>query len=122
MEGEAVDFIWAHGKTEENITVSNHGNVNRGSVILNFTDDGGSNDVIIVDDDNTYYIHKWTNFACWGIASDVAIIVGRYYKTWGYRTYLHGCLFILIVTSSITTAMLMLSTDWSVLEWSNFKE
>ncbi|CAD8190089.1 unnamed protein product [Paramecium pentaurelia] len=122
IEGEAVDFIWAHGKTEANITVSNHGNVNRGSVILNFTDDGGSNDVIIVDGDNTYYIHKWTNFVCWGIASDVAIIIGRYYKTWGYRTYLHGFLFILIVTSSITTAMMMLSTDWSVLEWSNFKE
>ncbi|CAD8098235.1 unnamed protein product [Paramecium primaurelia] len=122
IEGEAVDFIWAHGKTEANITVSNHGNVNRGSVILNFTDDGGSNDVIIVDEDNTYYIHKWTNFVCWGIASDVAIIIGRYYKTWGYRTYLHGFLFILIVTSSITTAMMMLSTDWSVLEWSNFKE
>ncbi|CAD8208926.1 unnamed protein product [Paramecium octaurelia] len=122
VEGEAVEFIWAHGKTEANFTVSNHGNVNRGAVVLNFTDDGGSNDVIIVDGDNTYYIHKWTNFACWGIASDVAIIVGRYYKTWGYRTYLHGFLFILIVTSSITTAMMMLSTDWAVLEWSNFKE
>ncbi|CAD8194973.1 unnamed protein product [Paramecium pentaurelia] len=122
VEGEAVEFIWAHGKTEANITVSNHGNVNRGSVLLNFTDNGGSNDVIIVDEDNTYYIHKWTNFVCWGIASDFAIIIGRYYKTWGYRTYLHGFLFILIVTSSITTAMMMLSTDWSVLEWSNFKE
>ncbi|CAK64487.1 unnamed protein product (macronuclear) [Paramecium tetraurelia] len=122
VEGEAVDFIWAHGKTEANQTVSNHGNVNRGSVVLNFTDDGGSNDVIIVDGDNTYYFHKWTNFVCWGIASDVAIIVGRYYKTWGYRTYLHGFLFILIVTSSITTALMMLSTDWTVLEWINFKE
>ncbi|CAD8124193.1 unnamed protein product [Paramecium sonneborni] len=122
VEGEAVDFIWAHGKTESNLTVSNHGTVNRGSVQLNFTDGGGSNDVVVVDGDNIYYIHKWTNFVCWGIASDIAIIIARYYKTWGYRTYLHGFLFILIVTSSITTAIMMINTDWSVIKWDNFQE
>jgi hypothetical protein len=77
---------------------------------------------VIEDDDIDFFtIHKWTNFVCWGIASDIGLVVGRYYKTWGYRTYFHGFLFVLIVTSSLTTAIMMLNTDWSVLKWSNFK-
>ena len=102
--------------------VSSHGKGNYGYVKIDLIDKGGDIDVDIEDENKYYKLHKWTNFICWGIASDLAIIVGRYFKTWGYRTYLHGLLFILIVTSSITTAMMMLSTDWSVLEWSNFKE
>jgi len=51
------------------------------------------------------------------MASDLAIIIGRYFKTWGYRTYMHGFLFILIISSSLTTAIFMLNTDWEILEW-----
>lgn len=54
--------------------------------------------------------------------SDIAIIIGRYYKTWGLRTYFHGFLFILIVTSSLTTAFMFLNKLWANLEWNNFKE
>ncbi|CAK92366.1 unnamed protein product (macronuclear) [Paramecium tetraurelia] len=119
---KGVDFIWAHGKNDQSLEVSNHGKTNYGYVKIDLIDKGGDIDVIIENDSKYYQLHKWTNFSCWGVASDLAIIVGRYFKTWGYRTYLHGFLFILIISSSLTTAIFMLSNDWEILEWKHFKE
>lgn len=69
-----------------------------------------------------YRLHKWSNFICWGILSDIAIMIGRYMKTWVYRTYVHGFLFILIVLGSISTSILMLSSNLEVLKWKNFSK
>lgn len=85
-------------------------------------DKGGDVDVDIEEENKYFKLHKWTNFICWGVASDLAIIIGRYYKTWIYRTYIHGLLFILIISSCLTTAILMLNVDWEILLWKNFKK
>ncbi|CAD8105493.1 unnamed protein product [Paramecium primaurelia] len=119
---KGVDFIWAHGKNDQSLKVSSHGKGNFGYVKIDLIDKGGDIDVDIEDENKYYKLHKWTNFICWGIASDLAIIVGRYFKTWGYRTYLHGFLFIMIIASSLTTAFFMLNTDWEILEWKHFKD
>ncbi|CAD8204518.1 unnamed protein product [Paramecium pentaurelia] len=122
MQQKGVDFIWAHGKNDQSLKVSSHGKGNYGYVKIDLIDKGGDIDVDIEDENKYYKLHKWTNFICWGIASDLAIIVGRYFKTWGYRTYLHGFLFIMIIASSLTTAIFMLNTDWEILEWKHFKD
>ncbi|CAD8112444.1 unnamed protein product [Paramecium primaurelia] len=122
IQEKGVDFIWAHGKNDQSLMVSNHGKGNNGWVKIDMIDKGGDIDVEIEDENKYYQLHKWTNFICWGIASDLAIIIGRYFKTWGYRTYLHGILFILIISSSLTTAIFMLNTNWEILEWKHYKE